>query len=104
MKLECQANPLYWNDTPRSYCPTMQPVCLIGVVLPIHQSSQATRYANQMLKHPVGLSGSRNFLFAPARPPRLLLNSKSSRCIPLCLMAHTFPYSDESARMLCLSV
>lgn len=56
MKLECQVNPLYWNDTPHSYCPTMQPVRLIGVVLPIHQSSLATHYANRMLKHPAGLS------------------------------------------------
>lgn len=53
MILECQADSLSRNDLPRSYCPTMQPVLLIGVVLPIHQSSQVTYYANRMLKHPV---------------------------------------------------
>lgn len=90
MKLECQANPLYRNDTPRSYCPTMQPVRLIGVVLPIHQSSQATHYANRMLKHPASFGCSLNILFAPTQPPRLFLNSKSWRRIPLCLMAHAF--------------
>lgn len=91
MKLECQADALSRNDTPCSYCPTMQPVRLIGVVLPIHQSTQVTYYANGMLKHPVARRGSPNFLFAPTRPPRFPLNPKSLRRIPLCLMTHTFP-------------